>query len=357
MFRALTIERFRGFEQFTAKDLRRFNLFIGKNNVGKTALLESLFLLLGPTNPDLTLTISGFRGIETFKNEPEDLWGWLFYGKDMSRPIRVNAQIGDSRMRRLTISVEDPQEMRIRRQPPLKPNLFKRSPATSSTTIGPGHLVLDYTDESGKNALTRATLKDTGISVERKSMLKFPTSVFISARAGYSADNPERYSKLEEIGEEQTVLESLSKIEPRLKKLAVLVGSSGPIIHGDIGIGRMVPLPLMGDGIGRLLTILLAIITSENGSVLIDEVENGIHYSAMEAVWSVLATTARDFNVQLFATTHSWECLKSGHRAFTEQDQDDFSVIRLDRDGTIMRSTTHDRQMVDTAITTGIEIR
>jgi AAA15 family ATPase/GTPase len=87
MFRALSITGFRGFSKLKIPQLDRFNLFLGQNNVGKTALLEAIFLLVGPTTPELTVRISGFRGIEQFRNDPEELWGWFFYNKNLKSTI------------------------------------------------------------------------------------------------------------------------------------------------------------------------------------------------------------------------------------------------------------------------------
>jgi AAA15 family ATPase/GTPase len=69
MFRSLSICGFRGFQDLRVDDLDRFSLFLGPNNVGKTAVLEAIFLMAGPTNPDLPLRVNAFRGIEQFPLE------------------------------------------------------------------------------------------------------------------------------------------------------------------------------------------------------------------------------------------------------------------------------------------------
>ncbi len=81
IFTSVTLRRFRGFKEFEVGPLDRFNLILGRNNVGKTSFLEGIFLLLGPTNPTLPLQVSVLRGIEQFRSDPEELWGWLFFEK------------------------------------------------------------------------------------------------------------------------------------------------------------------------------------------------------------------------------------------------------------------------------------
>lgn len=356
MFRSLTIDRFRGFNHLQVDDLDRFSIFLGKNNVGKTAVLEALFLLLGPTNPDLALTISMFRGVDQFKNEPEDLWGWLYYRKHLKSPIRIQAKVDSIGCRVLTMSIEDDGETSFQKQTKKKIQRATNS-SMASTSIKGGHLVLNYSDEYKKTAVTKAFVKEQGVVVERKSKLTLPSSIFISSRGGPNAENANRFSALEEIGKEGVVLEALRKLESRLTRLSLLLTSTGPTIHGDIGVGRMVPLPLMGDGIGRLLTLILAIVNAKNGAVLVDEIEVGFHFQVMPTVWKVIAETARECNVQIITTTHSWECIKSAHEAFSESGHKDLKMHRLDREGEEVSSTTYDHEMIETAMLSGIEVR
>jgi AAA15 family ATPase/GTPase len=113
----------------------------------------------------------------------------------------------------------------------------------------------------------------------------------------------------------------------------------------------------MGEGTGRLMSMLLAIYSSKGGTVLIDEIENGIHYSAMEGSWKALLHAARKADVQLFATTHSWECIQSGHKAFCESGAYDFKHIRLDRTSEGIKAIPYTRETLESAITMNLEVR
>src|SRR5205807_7489873 len=83
------------------------------------------------------------------------------------------------------------------------------------------------------------------------------------------------------------------------------------LIHGDIGIGRKIPLAHMGEGMGRLLSIVLAIAVNKDGLILIDEFEHGIHHSGMTKIWEGVSKMAQEYNCQIIATTHSYECLQA----------------------------------------------
>jgi predicted ATPase len=356
MFRTLSISGFRGFEHLKVDGLDRFSLFLGRNNVGKTAALEAIFLLAGPTNPDLPLRVNVFRGIEHVRIEPEEIWGWLFHSKNLEKEIRIELEREAHKRRSLTIKLGESVIIRRKVRGGSKPRA-RPSSATVLTTKGPKELVLKYQNEAGKKVETKAFVSEKGIETERNAHMKFPTSVYVSARSGYSSENPARFSELEEVGRENEILPALQVLEPRLQKLAVLVSGGGSMIYGDVGLGRMIPLPMMGEGIGRLLTILLAISASENGLVLVDEIDTGFHYSAIENMWTAVAKLARDMNVQVFATTHSWECLKAAHESFSKSETYDFRLHRLDMIKGKVESTTYDAEMVTTALASGMELR
>ncbi len=128
----------------------------------------------------------------------------------------------------------------------------------------------------------------------------FPPSIFISSRLRVSpTDDAKVFSDFAQKNEQNEIVEILKIVEPRLKRLAVLVTGGTPMIHGDIGGDYLIPVSLMGEGMGRLLSIILSIMNFQGGTVLIDEIENGIHYSVMEKVWQSIDVATRKFNTQL----------------------------------------------------------
>lgn len=353
MFRSLSITGFRGFSKLKVDDLARFSLFFGRNNAGKTALLESIFMLAGPTNPELSIRVNSFRGVDLFRNDPEELWGWLFHQKNLRGTIELEAETATSK-RTVTLTLKDPAKVQLKVSK--QKQKARRSTLTSSTDSAVSELDIKYR-EGNHTTQSSAIVAETGVTFKRGRQFKFPTSIFVMSRAAYASENAERFSKLEESGEHEELLDPLRIIEPRLQRLSVLVTTSGPVIHGDIGIGRMVPLPYMGEGIGRLMTLLLSIITSRNGIIMIDEIETGLHYSVMSSVWSAIAKAARKVDAQVFATTHSWESFRAAHDCFSKSEIYDFRAHRLDRTGDKVTSTTYDKEMIETALTQGVEIR
>ena len=160
-----------------------------------------------------------------------------------------------------------------------------------------------------------------------------------------------------EAGREEELLPSLQALDPRIRRLELLYRANKPMLYADIGNGQLVPLLYMGEGLGYVLSWQLAVMTAKDGTVLIDEFENGLHYGALVDAWKAVGAAARQSNVQVFATTHSWECVLAAHRAFAESDEDDFRLHRLERrDGEVV-ALTYDQEQLDTAIEFNFEVR
>jgi predicted ATP-dependent endonuclease of OLD family len=187
--------------------------------------------------------------------------------------------------------------------------------------------------------------------------MKLTPGVFISTLMRAPQENADRFSEIARMKQQGNIINTLKILEPRLQSLEVQSIKGVPFIFGDIGLSELLPLPMMGEGIARLMSIMLTLYTTKGGVVLIDEIENGLHYSIMTKVWAAIAQAARNADVQIFATTHSWECITAAHRAFSESGPYDFRLHRLDRIGDDIRAVTYSPKMLDTAIQAGLEVR
>jgi AAA15 family ATPase/GTPase len=117
------------------------------------------------------------------------------------------------------------------------------------------------------------------------------------------------------------------------------------------------PIPLLGEGIGHLLDIILSIPAAKGGIILVDEIENGFHYSVMEKVWEIIGQFADEYKVQIFATTHSEENIRAAHRAFFNNISDDFIFHRLERINNEIQTVTIEEDLLQTVIEMDAEIR
>ena len=153
----------------------------------------------------------------------------------------------------------------------------------------------------------------------------------------------------------------LQLIEPRLKNLRPLTPEGEDekikVVHANLGLGELVPLSQLGQGFNRLAYLYAGLLGQNANIALIDEIENGIHYSALPILWQGIANMARELDIQIFATTHSYECIQAAAKVF-EKTPEEFQLIRLDRtdDNNIAPVLIQGRK-IQTALQSGWEVR
>ena len=115
---------------------------------------------------------------------------------------------------------------------------------------------------------------------------------------------------------EKDVVDCLNIVYPGIDAVAVLTApkTQTPSIRvKHPSFSRPHPLKSLGDGTGRLFGLTLALVASQNGVLLIDEIENGVHYTVLVSLWKFISKVSRRLNVQVFATSHSLDCIKAFH--------------------------------------------
>ena len=121
--------------------------------------------------------------------------------------------------------------------------------------------------------------------------------------------------------------------------------------------GHRVPLRSLGDGATRLFGVAVALASSADGFLLIDEAENGLHHELQSEFWEMVLRAADKHNVQVVATTHSWDCIVGFSVAARRNDSAEGVVVRLERDGDDMRAREYSEEEVEVAAAMGIEVR
>ena len=363
MYHSFEIKNFRGLENLTIEGLERINLIAGKNNVGKTALLEALWIHHGAVIPELALRVDSFRGLDA--GDSQEFMGNLFFGFDHSLVIELSAK-GDwgGGPRRLRMSLQDRPTIEV----PVA--AFAPGQPATQTIYSPNQLVMDYSYESGEQATSNGWLVErqinpgvpgvsaVGMEARQAPRPHLPLAIFLAARrASISEEDVKRYSQLEINGQQEGVLQILKEIDPRLTRLAVVSAGQTPAIYADIGLGRLIPVPLMGDGMTRILSLAVSIATVPHGMVLADEIENGLHHTVMPKVWSAIAAFARRYNVQVLATTHSHECFRAARQALESDEEDDFRLYRIEHFRGKLHTVRYDGEMMDSALEFNFEVR
>jgi hypothetical protein len=217
-------------------------------------------------------------------------------------------------------------------------------------------LLFEYLQEGASVLQLRASMTHQGLQVQSGVSPRFPRSAFLYVRYRQGEEDVARFSDLEEGGEDAEIVDLLRIVEPRLKRISIGKRGNSSVLRADIGARRLLPIALLGDGFQRLVSMSLALFASRGGCLLVDDFENGTHYSRLTDVWTKLLTMARRTKTQIFAATHSRECLLAAHEASKDQPED-LAAKRLERTNTEIRSVRIAHAEMATALELGWEVR
>ena len=356
MIRQLVIRNFRGFKEFHLGELRRVNLFVGRNNCGKTTLLEAGQLVASNGNPNAVLEVLSRRS-EWLINSGSARRGpgehfdvkHLFFGHELVLDQEFSIRSENNRSASFTCRI-----IELDRDQP-QPGLFEED---QLTTVGleitgseENRAVLPLTDEGGlKWARQRFPTRSDGIEP------RFPSNSVPTAGLT-TVEMQELWNRIALTDEEVQVIDALRIIDPTIERLAFL----GPSNRFEPGIflkikdsDDRIPIGSLGDGIKRLLALILAITESPNGLVTIDEIDTGLHHTVLDEMWKLVIRTAMRLNVQVFATTHSHDCV----RCFSELQEDLSGQVALMRiESGSSRSTSYAGDELRLAASEDMELR
>ena len=341
MIRQLHLYDFRGFSRFRLGRLGRVNLLVGRNNSGKTSVLEALELLL--THGDFgaiwtSLSRRGERvvGEEDQGNGSEFDVSHLFHGHapQVGAGFTILSE-NDLASQELTGRIREIHEEEDQERLPdiymdfsSKMHLQWRSIGQAEETFIPltGRLGVSV------NVLRRRAQRPT----ENRVPTTFVTTDSLGTEEVISA-----LSAVILDPEEELVLQALQIIDPTNERIAPIASyrsssrRGGVVIKSRNSSGRL-PIGTMGDGIWRLLALSLSLVRARGGVLMIDEIDTGLHYSALEDMWRLVGLTAQRLDIQVFATTHSSDCWKALAAVCADlgSGSEDATIHRIERDKT-----------------------
>lgn len=361
MFRTVEIDNFKGLKNLLIPELSRITLLGGKNNAGKTSLLEALFLFCDRLNPEMILRQYKWRGVNELALNPESIFAPIFNNFSLDNAIRIKVinEYGRS------------EAMEIRS---LESDL-NRIPSVDVTNNGIGKIKTDqeftktfeleiiYKKTNENEQRIKLLMNNQGFGMEVHNGRPYGTqAIFLSSKLHTNpSENAFRYGELDIKDKAEPVVEFLQIVEPKLKKLSsITTMNNNSMLYGDLGLGQKIPISYMGDGLSRLLSIVLAILANRDGIVFIDEIENGLHYSVMPRIWESIAQASKEYNCQVIATTHSYECLQSAINGIQKKElQKEFMYTRLEKSEDDQRviPKSFRYEVLKTAIDRGWEVR
>jgi hypothetical protein len=353
------VQNYKKFNDLKVPGLKRLSLIGGMNNVGKTSLLEAMMLLFDRKNPGMLIQPLVWRGLSRL-GSPVSPFASSFYRFDTSRPISVEASDG-TRSWRTEIAL-DPRSRYLRVYATPEPG-DSRAAAVKRMEEDPGQSVLkvhyfqDGEDLGEAELVGRRGQLDLDMEHVRKPLEPYAWAYLAPSLLPGTQKMAEIYSALELQGEAELVIEILRVIEPKLTSLTTVAAEGMASLFVEVGLGRKVPVPLLGDGTNRLLSLLLGLAQARHGILFVDEFDSGLHYSVLRGLWKKLEVAATHFDCQVIATTHSYGLLQAAVDGFGADADPEFTYLRLqDSSGEII-ATRYAFQELSTAIREGWEVR
>lgn len=366
----LTIKGFMGIDELAIPRLGRVTLLAGENGIGKTSVLDAIRLyaargrrrelvkLLRRRHEEITLVD------EDGEYVPDLDWAALFYGRnpisqelalsigsrEASDQMQMQPALEEKELERLfSIDVNEgyiraikisfngyKHYVSISPYRGWKPRQIENIPSPiKCKSIGPG--LMSYRE--------LYSLWDTVALLDDEDKVIKALNIIVG----------EKVDRITMVSEDRETSSFYGRIGPekrtiRRLPLRVLVRLKGRP-------NSRVPLRSLGDGALRLFSIALSLANSSDGFLLIDEIENGIHYSIQRDFWRMILQTAHKNNVQVVATTHSWDCIKSFAQAAQEYEEAEGVLVRLSRRYGPLRAVEYSENDLMTATKNNTEVR
>ncbi len=325
--------------------LGRINLLVGKNNAGKSSLLEALSLLCSGTNLSALWQILAKRGenpvIDSQPGRPFQLEvdvAHIFTGHQARIGSKFSITATNERPgRSITYELVEP-------KPDENPILFN---IISSQELGGAPIALAIKVQGSaipqipltQRGSLRNDVYNQAFNVKRSPQPQSEPAQYITTESLNFQDLLRLWNDITLKPEEGRVIEALKFIDSKIERIAPITGQ--PYL-GGIGIYRggflikrkgeePIPVGSLGDGIWRMLALAVVLSRTKNGVILIDEIDTGLHYTVMEKMWSFVNDVSKIFKTQVFATTHSYDCVHALAKICRESDSaHDISIQRIE---------------------------
>lgn len=374
----LRIENFRSFRELKVEGLGQVNLVTGRNNSGKSTLLEAIQLIASDASLPVLASILRLReedlgdteeGSRPFQLESAFPFSGLFFGfpvlKSSLEPILLRSRTsGVDETLRIEVGWSNGRRTAdggVLREVTTGATWLdsEEEPALVVTKGESRRRVIPLGFPLG-DSWRRSPYRGRLMRIETQETTK-PPCLFLGPHGSERTGNMGEYWDKIALSElEREVVDSLRLIAPEVSAVSMVGGdgvrrSRTAIVRTD-RFERPVPLRTFGDGLSRVLGIALSLVNAKGGILLVDEFENGLHYTVQEDVWRTVFRLAKRLDIQVFATTHSWDCIDAFQKAAAEVPEVG-ALVKLSGKGERIISTVFNEKELAIVTRDHIEVR
>ena len=356
MINSIHIENFRGFESLDVGGFSKFNLIVGTNGVGKTSFLEAV--LVGRSTDLRHLSaLDGMRGWQRQRArlDTRSVWRYLFLNSELPFVIET---IGKVNSVRVSGQFESAETHFLTAGPIVAQPVYATVTEAdlSNTPTEDFRWEMTVNGESQAVALAQGTALGPIVHNVKKPDRKFPNKVaFVGQNTAIMPELFDAFSALKAAGAIAPFLAGLRVLVPWIDDVEITT-DGGMTLAATGQDHYLVPLPMLGEGAMRLAQILLNVAYVDRGLLMIDEIERGFHHSVLPDIWRALRAAIGETDVQVFATTHSYECIAAADAAFADAPAD-LALFRLQNVNGKLRAISYPPEARSNAIEFGSEVR
>ncbi len=348
--KSLKIKNFRGIKEFELKDLGKINIFVGRNSVGKSTILESLFLITG-LGEAVNLYRLGILRKAQFNNSSD--FSIPFYERDINNKIKITFEIEKEK---INLEINP-----IFNSPQIGEKNIVKIPNNNQTEEFSNQQKIKgyvYSFQINKNKYSSIFCVDNNGDLVGQSAKNYKQ--IYSSQMFAAEINTASIQKMILDNKKHELIQVMKKIVLNIETMEDISG----VIHINIGAGKkLIPINYMGDGLIKIVNIFAVINTMENNFVIIDEVENGLHYKSQKFLWQIIAEQSLEKNVDCFISSHSKEMMQELNKFLKEEEnakyRDLFKIhtLFLSKKTGILKSSSYDYKKFTSSIDRGIEFR
>jgi predicted ATPase len=332
MIEKIKIINFRCFRQLELSALKRFSVLVGPSGSGKTAFLEALFLV-GAGSAEVYLRTRKWRGLlgnvalTGSKASYESLFRELFFGFDPRAGARIEIVDTAAGFRKLNIGFKRELEF----------DISLKEPVGDAFAVEP---IMFRWKTPGTHAESIVKVKDGQLNFGGTTSVYPIWLISNQVQENYV----QYYSELSKRGQADEINRIFCKAFPKVRSLSIESAAGEYSVFAELyPHGEKIPIGMLSSGMNKFFSILCAIASNPNGVVLIDEIESGFYFESLPFLLKNVCDFCELTNVQLIATTHSYELLESFASAMKGR-EDNFDLLR---------STSNDDGSVDIRISRG----
>ncbi len=321
MIESIEVKNYKVLDLIEVENLAQINIFVGKNNCGKTSLLEAIFLNFQPNNPmNIVSVVSNF--VRQMQISHDDL-DYFFNQLDMTKPIKITSSYNHQKMY-LQITPKTTNDFAQM----LPNNINIDMDKVLDKKTGAYITGLNFDIQFNGNPAVRSSFDIRRNNIDRVTQADYPSFSGMIFPSNSMFNMLGILGRLRILKKEQELLAHLQIFDEQIQGIEVI---NGEIMVDLADMPKKISVNTMGEGLKKYLAILASVIVGEYEYICIDEIENGLHFESMHKLLESVIKLAQKTNIQLFVSTHSYEFLEILNTISSKNQYEQIAIFNIAR--------------------------